>query len=49
MLRALPALAATALTLVGLYLVLANWLGSTSILKALGEFTVNVFKTLQGR
>lgn len=45
----LAALAGTALSLVGGYLILTNAGGATSILKALSGGTVNIFRTLQGR
>lgn len=39
----------TALSLVALYLVLRNAGGATSILRALGSGSVDIFRTLQGR
>ena len=39
----------SALSLVGLYLVLRNAAGATQILKSVGSSSVGVFRTLQGR
>ena len=47
--RQLTGLAATSLSLVGLYLVLTKAAGSTAILNSLTAGTANIFRTLQGR
>ncbi len=47
--RQLAGLAATSLTLVGLYLVLTNAGGSAAILNSLASGSAKVFRTLQGR
>ena len=39
----------SALSLVGLYLILRNAGGASQILKSLGSSSVSVFRTLQGR
>lgn len=45
----LTGLAATSLSLVGLYLVLTNAGGATSILNSLAGGSARIFRTLQGR
>ncbi len=45
----LSALAGTALSLVGLYLVLTNAWGTAAVLRAVGSSTASIFRTLQGR
>lgn len=40
---------ATMLSLVGVYLVLTNSTGVTSILRELGSSLIGIFRTLQGR
>jgi len=47
--RQLTGLAATSLSLVGLYLVLTNAGGATAILNSLSGGSAKVFRTLQGR
>jgi hypothetical protein len=43
------ALFATGLSLVGLYLVLDRYTGTTEIISSLAEGTAGVYRTLQGR
>jgi hypothetical protein len=45
----IAALLGTSLTLVGLYLILRNFLGASRILDALASGTVSIFRVLQGR
>ena len=47
--RRLAQLAGTSLSLIALYLILRNAFGATSIIRALGDFTLGVFRTLQWR
>lgn len=45
----IAALLGTSLSLVGLYLVLRNFVGASRILDALSSGTVSIFRVLQGR
>jgi hypothetical protein len=38
-----------AFILIGMYLVVRNWSGTTQVIKAVGGQTTSMFKTLQGR
>lgn len=47
--RTIQELVSMALVLVGMYLLLANWKGTTEIIKSSGNFFTSNFKTLQAR